>query len=260
MMNDAVAAGGGAALIIQGLRKEYIPGTPVLRGIDLSFAQRGLTAIIGPSGTGKSTLIRCINRLVEPTAGRLLFHGVDLAGLDRRALRRARRRIGMVFQEYNLVERLTVMENVLSGRLGYVSAWRAWLRRYPEEDIEFAFGLLDRVGLASQYSQRADALSGGQRQRVGIARALMQRPELLLADEPTSSLDPRTAVEIMELIAELGRELAIPVIVNIHNVGLARRYADRVIGMMNGEIVFDGAPDALEDAQLKSIYGGEDWL
>lgn len=260
MMNDAVAAGGGAALIIQGLHKEYVAGTPVLRGIDLSFAQRGLTAIIGPSGTGKSTLIRCINRLVEPTAGRLVFHGVDLARLDRRSLRRARRRIGMVFQEYNLVERLTVMENVLSGRLGYVSAWRAWLRRYPEEDIEFAFGLLDRVGLASQYSQRADALSGGQRQRVGIARALMQRPELLLADEPTSSLDPRTAVEIMELIAELGRELAIPVIVNIHNVGLARRYADRVIGMMNGEIVFDGAPDALEDAQLKSIYGGEDWL
>ncbi|MEO7057756.1 MAG: phosphonate ABC transporter ATP-binding protein [Caldimonas sp.] len=260
-MNDASApAEGDAALVLEGLRKEYVVGKPVLRGIDLAFAQRGLTAIIGPSGTGKSTLIRCINRLVEPSGGRLMFHGVDLAGLDRRALRRARRRIGMVFQEYNLVERLTVMENVLSGRLGYISPWRAWLRRYAHEDIELAFGLLDRVGLGAQYAQRADALSGGQRQRVGIARALMQRPELLLADEPTSSLDPRTAVEIMELIAGLGRELAIPVIVNIHNVDLARRYADRIIGMKNGEIVFDGAPGALEDTQLKFIYGGEDWL
>ncbi|HZV92799.1 MAG TPA: phosphonate ABC transporter ATP-binding protein [Caldimonas sp.] len=258
-MNDVVA-GSGSALIVEGLRKEYVAGRPVLRGIDLAIAQHGLTAIIGPSGTGKSTLIRCINRLVEPSAGRLLFHGVDLASLDRRALRRARRRIGMVFQEYNLVERLTVMENVLSGRLGYVSPWKAWLRRYPPDDVELAFDLLDRVGLAAQYQQRADALSGGQRQRVGIARALMQRPELLLADEPTSSLDPRTAVEIMELIAGLGRELAIPVIVNIHNVELARRYADRVIGMKNGEIVFDGAPEALEEAQLKDIYGGEDWL
>jgi phosphonate transport system ATP-binding protein len=256
----AWADGGGDALVVEGLRKEYVAGKPVLRGIDLAFAPRGLTAVIGPSGTGKSTLIRCINRLVEPTAGRLLFHGVDLARLDRRALRHARRRIGMVFQEYNLVERLTVMENVLSGRLGYVPVWRAWMRRYPHEDVDLAFDLLDRVGLRANARQRADALSGGQRQRVGIARALMQRPQLLLADEPTSSLDPRTAVQIMELIAGLGRELAIPVIVNIHNVELARRFADRVVGMKDGAIVFDGAPTTLTDADLRFIYGGEDWL
>jgi phosphonate transport system ATP-binding protein len=180
--------------------------------------------------------------------------------LDRRALRRARRRIGMLFQEYNLLERLTVMENVLSGRLGYVSAWQAWMRRYPREDVELAFELLERVGLGAHARQRADALSGGQRQRVGIARALMQRPELLLADEPTSSLDPRTAVQIMELISELARELGIPVIVNIHNVELARRFADRVVGMKDGAIVFDGAPGTLTDADLRFIYGGEDWL
>ncbi|MDQ2927913.1 MAG: phosphonate ABC transporter ATP-binding protein [Pseudomonadota bacterium] len=263
MSDTVVPAGsgaGGTALAIEGLHKEYSRGKPVLRGIDLVIPSRGLTAIIGPSGTGKSTLIRCINRLVEPTSGRLLFHGEDLARLSGTALRHARRRIGMVFQEYNLVERLTVMENVLSGRLGYVSVWKAWMRKYPREDVADAFRLLDRVGLAAQYAQRADALSGGQRQRVGIARALMQRPALLLADEPTSSLDPRTAVEIMELIAELGRELAIPVMVNIHNVELARRFAERIIGMKEGAIVFDGKPDELTESKLKFIYGGEDWL
>lgn len=261
-MNDTVATmeGGGAALAIEGLDKEYSRGKPVLRGIDLVFPPRGLTAIIGPSGTGKSTLIRCINRLVEPTSGRLLFHGEDLARLKGVALRHARRRIGMIFQEYNLVERLTVMENVLSGRLGYVSVWQAWMRHYSREDVAHAFELLDRVGLSAQFGQRADALSGGQRQRVGIARALMQRPALLLADEPTSSLDPRTAVEIMELIAELGSELSIPVIVNIHNVDLARRFAGRIIGMKEGAIVFDGKPDELTESKLKFIYGGEDWL
>jgi phosphonate transport system ATP-binding protein len=250
----------GAALVIEGLTKEYVKGRPVLRGIDLAFASSGVTAIIGPSCTGKSTLIRCINRLVEPTSGRLLFHGEDIAHLDRPALRRMRGRIGMVFQEYNLVERLSVMENLLCGRLGYLPVWRAFLRRFPREDIERAFVLLDRVGLPSQHRQRADALSGGQRQRVGIARALMQRPDLLLADEPTSSLDPRTAVGIMGLIAELAAELAIPVIVNIHNVELARRFADRVVGMKDGSVVFDGAPHELRDDHLKFIYGGEDWL
>ena len=181
--------------------------------------------MIGPSGTGKSTLIRCINRLVEPTSGEILFHGIDLARLNRRELRQTRRRIGMVFQEYNLVERLSVMENVLSGRLGYVSSFKAWLRRYPKADIEAAFELLETVGLTAHANQRADALSGGQRQRVGIARAVMQKPELLLADEPTSSLDPKTSVEIMELMVAIAESRRIPVIVNIHNVPLARRFA-----------------------------------
>ncbi|MCU0984187.1 MAG: phosphonate ABC transporter ATP-binding protein [Acetobacteraceae bacterium] len=248
------------ALEIRGLSKSYAPGKPVLHGIDLRVEGRGITAVIGPSGTGKSTLIRCINRLVEPSAGEIRLMGVDLARLRGRELRLARRRIGMVFQEYNLVERLTVMENVLAGRLGYVPLWRAWLRRYPEEDVARAFSLLDAVGLPEHATRRADALSGGQRQRVGIARALMQRPELLLADEPTSSLDPKTSVEIMELIATLCGEAGIPVIVNIHNVPLAKRFASRIIGMAGGRIVFDGPPEALEESHLSTIYGGEEWL
>ncbi len=248
------------SLVIRNLRKEYRAGEPVLRDVSVTVEGRGLTAIIGPSGTGKSTLVRCINRLVDPTAGEILFRGQDLARLYGRQLRAARRRIGMVFQEYNLVERLSVIENVLCGRLGYVAVWRAWLRKFPPQDVDRAFHLLDAVGLGDFATQRADQLSGGQRQRVGIARALMQEPDLVLADEPTSSLDPKTSVEIMELIARRAGERDIPVIVNIHNVELARRFADRIIGLAQGEIVFDGAPGALEERQLLQIYGGEGWL
>ena len=248
------------SLVIRRLRKEYAKGVPVLRDVDLILDGHGITAIIGPSGTGKSTLIRCINRLVEPTSGEILFKGQDLARLRGRALREARRRIGMVFQEYNLVERLSVIENLLCGRLGYVNPVMAWLRKFPQADIDRAFEMLDAVGLGAFASQRADALSGGQRQRVGIARALMQQPDLLLADEPTSSLDPRTSVEIMELIAELTGKAYIPVIVNIHQVELARRFATRIVGMAGGGIVFDGPPETLTDDHLKLIYGGEGWL
>ena len=254
------AAPNSAVLRIQGLVKAYRPGQPVLKGIDLDFDGHGLTAIIGPSGTGKSTLVRVINRLVDPTEGAILFKGVDLARIEGRALREARRRIGMVFQEYNLVERLTVMENLLTGRLGYLSPFKAWLRRFDPADIEHAFELLDTVGLSSFANQRADALSGGQRQRVGIARALMQRPEMLLADEPTSSLDPKTSVEIMELLKAQGEMHKIPVLVNIHDVELARRFADRIVGMTGGHVVFDGPPERLTDEHLKMIYGGEGWL
>jgi phosphonate transport system ATP-binding protein len=248
------------ALAIRGLDKSYAPGKPVLRGIDLDIGPGGLTAIIGASGTGKSTLIRCINRLVEPTAGEILFEGRDLVKLDRRQLRAARRTIGMVFQEYNLVERLSVMENLLCGRLGYLPSWKAWLRRYPQADIDRAFELLDIVGLSGFEHRRADGLSGGQRQRVGIARAVMQQPRLLLADEPTSSLDPRTSVDIMQLLADLGRRLDVPVIVNMHDVELARRFASRIIGMAGGAIVYDGDSAGLTDTQLRAIYGGEGWL
>ena len=247
-------------LALKHLGKSYVAGKPVLSNISVEFAAHDIAAIIGPSGTGKSTLIRCINRLVEPSTGAIEFEGQDLVKLSGKALRRARRHIGMVFQEYNLVERLTVMENLLSGRLGYVSAWRAWRRKFPPEDIASAFELLDVVGLAGFANRRADSLSGGQRQRVGIARAVMQQPSLLLADEPTSSLDPKTSVEIMQLLADIARRRGIPVIVNMHDVGLARRFADRVIGMANGQVVFDGPPQHLSDETLKTIYGGEDWL
>jgi len=247
-------------LVIRHLHKEYLAGEPVLRDLSLTVPGHGVTAVIGPSGTGKSTLIRCINRLVDPTSGEIMFRGQDLARLSGRALRLARRRIGMVFQEYNLVERLSVIENVLCGRLGYLPVWRAWLRRFPAVDIDRAFDLLDAAGLGEFATQRADQLSGGQRQRVGIARALMQEPDLLLADEPTSSLDPKTSVEIMELIASRAAERSIPVMINIHNVELARRFADRIIGLARGEIVFDGPPGALEESHLVRIYGGEGWL
>jgi phosphonate transport system ATP-binding protein len=256
----AATRGTERSLIIRNLRKEYRAGEPVLNDVSLEIAGHGMTAIIGPSGTGKSTLVRCINRLVEPTAGHIFFRGQDLAQLTGPELRAARRHIGMVFQEYNLVERLSVIENVLCGRLGYVAAWRAWLRKFPAADIERAFSLLDAVGLSELATQRADQLSGGQRQRVGIARALMQEPDLILADEPTSSLDPKTSVEIMELIARRAGERGIPVIVNMHNVELARRFADRIVGLSKGRIVFDGPPQALEDSHLLAIYGGEGWL
>jgi phosphonate transport system ATP-binding protein len=248
------------SLVIRDLVKAYKPGQPVLKGISLDFDGRGMTAVIGPSGTGKSTLIRCINRLVEPTSGQILFQGQDLANLRGRGLRAARRRIGMIFQEFNLVERLTVVENLLCGRLGYVHPLKAWLRKFPERDFDRAFDLLDAVGLKGFAAQRADSLSGGQRQRVGIARAVMQEPDLLLADEPTSSLDPKTSVEIMELMVALAGRANIPVIVNIHQVALAKRFADRIVGMSGGAIVFDGPPDELTDAHLKAIYGGEAWL
>jgi phosphonate transport system ATP-binding protein len=247
-------------LSLKHVSKSYVRGKPVLNDINLDIAARGITAIIGPSGTGKSTLIRCINRLVEPSAGAVELEGEDLVRLSRKALRQARRRIGMIFQEYNLVERLTVMENVLSGRLGYVSPWRAWRRRFPADAIARAFELLDVVGLAGFAHQRADSLSGGQRQRVGIARAVMQQPAVLLADEPTSSLDPKTSVEIMQLLADIARDRAIPVVINMHDVELAKRFADRIVGMAGGSIVFDGPPDRLSDETLKTIYGGEDWL
>jgi phosphonate transport system ATP-binding protein len=251
-------------LDIQGLVKAYKPGVPVLRDINLCIEGTGLTAIIGPSGTGKSTLIRCINRLVDPTSGHIWLdvagQRIDMAQQRGAALRHSRRHIGMVFQEYNLVERLTVMENLLTGRLGYVSAWAAWRRKFSTADFDRAYALLDSVGLAAFANQRADALSGGQRQRVGIARALMQEPSLLLADEPTSSLDPKTSVEIFALLRDQGQRLGIPVVVNIHDVELARRYADRIVGMTGGHVVYDGPPAGLSDTMLQTIYGGEGWL
>ena len=230
--------------------------------INLEIAARGITAIIGPSGTGKSTLIRCINRLVEPTAGEILFDGADLARLHGAALRHARRHIGMVFQEYNLVERLTVMENLLCGRLGYVAAWQGVAAQVPAGRHPHARSSCSTsVGLAGFAHRRADALSGGQRQRVGIARAVMQEPKLLLADEPTSSLDPKTSVEIMELLRDVGASARHPG---------ARQHARRRARASASPIASSACPAgascstarraASTDDMLKQIYGGEDWL
>ncbi len=246
-------------LTIQDLTKVYPTGAKALNGISFRVDEPKVITIIGPSGAGKSTLIRCINRLVEPTSGKILLDGTDIAGLSSRGLRKARRRMGMIFQEYNLVERLTVMENVLSGRLGYIGFWRAYRRKFPPEDVTAAFKLLDRVGLEGYQNTRADALSGGQRQRVGIARALMQRPDLLLVDEPTASLDPKTSRQIMRLLVELAHENNTPALVNIHDVALAQTFSDRIIGLADGQIVFDGTAEDVTSDVLTQIYGEEDW-
>jgi phosphonate transport system ATP-binding protein len=243
-------------LEVTGLVKTYPTGDQALRGVSLTIKADDVVFVIGPSGAGKSTLIRCINRLVEPDAGSVRLDGVEITRLTGAELRHARRRMAMIFQEFNLVERLTVMENVLSGRLGYVGLWQAWRRRFPPEDVALAFDTLARVGLAGFENKRADALSGGQRQRVGIARALVQRPKILLVDEPTSSLDPRTSESVMALITQLAAEEQIPALINIHDVALARRFARRVLGLNQGVLVFEGAPEDLTREALDVIYRG----
>lgn len=246
-------------LRLEALSKRYRTGDEALKGVDLEIPDGQVMALIGPSGAGKSTLIRCINRLVEPTSGRAVLNDTDLTALSQGGLRAARRRMGMIFQEYALVERLSVMENVLSGRLGYVGFWQSWFRRFPADDVQEAFRLLDRVGLVAMVDKRADELSGGQRQRVGIARALIQNPELLLVDEPTASLDPKTSRQIMRLICELCKERGLAAIINIHDVLLAQMFAERIVGLRLGEIVYDGPPDGLTPDVLTEIYGEEDW-
>jgi phosphonate transport system ATP-binding protein len=216
-------------------------------------------ALIGPSGAGKSTVIRCVNRLVEPTKGSIRLGGVEITRLSKRQLRIARRRIGMIFQEFALVDRLTVMENVLSGQLGYVGFWASWFRRFPPATVNRAFELLDRVGIVDQIDKRADQLSGGQRQRVGIARALVQGPEILLVDEPTASLDPKTSRQVMRLLVELADEHGLAAVINIHDVALAKQFVERIVGLREGVVVFDGTPDELTEDVLTEIYGEEDW-
>ena len=246
-------------LRLEKLTKVYKTGDMALSAVDLEVPQGQVLALIGPSGAGKSTLIRCINRLVEPTSGSVHLNDVELTKLGAGGLRKQRRRMGMIFQEYALVERLTVMENVLSGRLGYVGFWRSFLRKFPQSDVDEAFRLLDRVGLLEMADKRADELSGGQRQRVGICRALIQNPSVLLVDEPTASLDPKTSRQIMRLITELCAERGLAAIVNIHDVALAQMFVSRVVGLEKGTVVFDGAPDDLTETVLTRIYGEEDW-
>lgn len=246
-------------LQLQQLEKRYATGDLALKGVSMLVASGEVLGLIGPSGAGKSTLIRCVNRLVDPSSGRIELDGQDLGQLGSTGLRRARRHIGMIFQEYALVERLTVMENLLSGRLGYTGFWASWFRRFEAKDIEQAYALLDRVGLSGMENKRADALSGGQRQRVGIARALMQSPKLLLVDEPTASLDPKTSRQIMRLILELCQERGLAAIVNIHDVVLATEFLPRIVGLREGSVVFDGPAAQVDRHVLSRIYGDEDW-
>ncbi len=244
---------------IKELVKRYPSGQEALKSVSLTLKENTVMALIGPSGAGKSTLIRCINRLVEPTSGSIMINGVNVCDLGKKELRLRRRKIGMIFQEYALVDRLTVMENVLSGQLGYVGFWPSTLRRFPQDVVTQAYTLLERVGLSDFVDNRADQLSGGQRQRVGIARALIQNPELLLVDEPTASLDPKTSRQVMRLIVELVQERNLQCIINIHDVVLAKQFAQRIVGLQDGRIVFEGQSADLDVNVLNTIYGEEDW-
>ena len=246
-------------LRLESLNKRYATGEIALKTVDLEVPKGEVMALIGPSGAGKSTLIRCVNRLVNPSGGRIYFDNQDVTRLGSRKMLKMRRKMGMIFQEFALVERLTVMENVLSGRLGYVGFLRSFFRKFPQSDIDEAFRLLKRLGLDHMVDKRADELSGGQRQRVGIARALIQDPQLLLVDEPTASLDPKTSRQIMRLICELAHERKLACVINIHDVPLAKMFAQRIVGLRLGEIVYDGSPEGLDDDVLTEIYGEEDW-
>jgi phosphonate transport system ATP-binding protein len=246
-------------LELRHLEKRYPTGDLALNGVSLRVGAGELLGLIGPSGAGKSTLIRCVNRLVQPSGGQINLDGQDLSMLGSAGLRHARRQIGMIFQEYALIERLTVMENLLSGRLGYTGFWASWFRRFEGDDIAQAYSLLERVGLGGMENKRADALSGGQRQRVGIARALMQSPKLLLVDEPTASLDPKTSRQIMRLILELCHERGLAAIVNIHDVVLATEFLPRIVGLRAGIVVYDGPAVNIDKTVLTNIYGDEDW-
>lgn len=245
-------------LEVENLRVRYTASGPeILKGVSFSVQSDDFLAIIGPSGSGKSTLIRCINRLVEPSSGSIQLLDKDLLALNPRELRMMRRNVGMIFQEFNLINRMSVMDNVLSGRLGYVGNLRSLFRYFPRADIVRALEILDRVGLSDHIDKRADELSGGQRQRVGIARALMQQPKLLLLDEPTSALDPKISREVMALIRSIAKELGVPAICNIHDVLLAKEFCNRIIGLQDGVKMFDGPTETLSDGDLEAIYAME---
>lgn len=247
-----------ATLEVNDLKIRYSRSGPdVLKGVSLTVDPGDFFAIIGPSGAGKSTLIRCINRLIQPTDGQVFLNGKNITRMGKRDLRRARRDMGMIFQEFNLVERMSVMDNVLSGRLGYVGTFKSLLRWYSQKDIRAALDLLDKVGLSAFVDKRADELSGGQRQRVGIARALIQNPQILLVDEPTSSLDPKIAREVMGMIKTMSEEFNVPVLCNIHDVQLALEFSNHVIGLQDGIKKFDGPTRDVNKSTLEEIYAME---
>lgn len=245
-------------LEVRNLKVSYsATGPQILKGIDFAVDGGDFCAVIGPSGAGKSTLIRCINRLVEASDGEIILFGQDVRRLGSGDLRRLRRSIGMIFQEFNLVNRMSVMDNVLSGRLGYTGAFRSLFKLFPRQDVERALELLERVGLQDHVDKRADELSGGQRQRVGIARALMQQPQILLLDEPTSALDPKISRDVMGLIKDLAHEFRVPVLCNIHDVQLALETCNRIIGLQDGYKKFDGPAQGMRKQDLDEIYAME---
>jgi len=244
-----------AVVSLQDLVKVYPSGTRALEAVSLEVQHGEFLVLIGLSGSGKSTLLRCINRLVEPTSGRVVFDGIDVTRARGAELRRIRRRIGMIFQQFNLVRRTSVMSNVLAGRLGYRSTWRTFAGRPSAADLAAAFENLGRVGIADKAFSRADALSGGQQQRVGIARALMQAPDLMLADEPVASLDPATSHSVMKYLEEINKKDGITVICSLHFLSLARRYGTRVVALKAGKVAFDGKPAEIDERRFKEIYG-----
>lgn len=244
-------------LRIKHLSKVYDGGTHALKDVSFEVPQGEFVAIIGLSGSGKSTLLRCINRLIEPTGGEIWWHDLKLSHVSGEELRRARRKIGMIFQHFNLVDRSTVLTNVLSGRLGYVNPISSIFGRFPEEDIKRAYANLERVGIPDKAMARADELSGGQRQRVGIARALMQEPDMILADEPVASLDPALAHSIMRHLQQINQEDGITVLCSLHFLDLVQQYSTRAIALNEGRVVFDGRPDEIDDEKFIEIYGRE---
>jgi phosphonate transport system ATP-binding protein len=244
-------------LQVEALTKRYGSETLALDHITFDIQPGEFVVIIGPSGAGKSTLLRCINRLIEVSSGDVRFDGVSVPTLRGAALRRQRTQIGMIFQHYNLVSRLSVIENVLHGRLGYKGTFQGMLGIYSEDEKRDALRILESLGLAEQTYKRCDQLSGGQKQRVGIARALVQQPKMLLCDEPIASLDPSSAKIIMDTLQQINRNTGITVLVNLHQVDVALRYADRVIGVNRGKVIFDGSPQQLSSEQIHQIYGSE---
>lgn len=244
-------------LEVKNLTKVYDGGVQALTDISFTVPSGQFLAVIGLSGSGKSTLLRCINRLVEPTAGQILWNGEDITAASPDEMRRIRRRIGMVFQHFNLVHRSKVITNVLAGRLGYINPAWSLLNRFPEQDMKSAMRQLARVGIADKANIRADELSGGQQQRVGIARALMQDPEMILADEPVASLDPVLAHSIMKHLEDINKKDGVTVLCSLHFLDLVHRYADRVIALNEGRLVFEGLPGEIDDEKFKDIYGRE---
>ena len=242
-------------LKIKNLTKIYDGGVRALNNVTFDVPKGQFLAVIGLSGSGKSTLLRCINRLIEPTSGSVFWNDEDVTSATDEELRRFRRKIGMVFQHFNLVHRSTVLTNVLAGRLGYVNPAWSLLNRFPKSDIENAYKQLERVGIANKALQRADELSGGQQQRVGIARAMMQNPEIILADEPVASLDPVLAHSIMQYLEKINKEDGVTVLCSLHFLDLVHKYADRVIALNEGNLMFDGLPTDIDDAKFKDIYG-----